>query len=63
MTTKPYTAAWYRKKTFTFVDAIGAVRLALWVGDIYRTSPNARDMREIPPERLTRMAEALCFAA
>ena len=45
------------------VDAIGAVRLALWVGGIYRTSPHARDMREIPPDRLARMAEALCFAA
>ena len=62
-TTKPYTAAWYRKKTFTFVDAIGAVRLASWVGDIYQTSPHAGDMHEIPPERLARMAEALCFAA
>jgi hypothetical protein len=63
MTPTPQTAAWYRKAAFTFTDAIGAVRLALWVGDIYRTSPRARDMREIPPERLTRMAEALCFAA
>ena len=62
-TTKPYRAAWYRKTTFTFVNAIGAVRLALWVGDTYRTSPQARDMREIPPDRLARMAEALCFAA
>jgi hypothetical protein len=57
------TAAWYRKRTLTFVDAIGAVRLALWVGDIYRTLPRAQDMRKIPPDRLTRMAEALCFAA
>jgi len=61
--TRPYVAAWYRKKTLTFVDAIGAVRLALWVGDIYRTSPRIRDMREIPPDHITHMAEALCFAA
>ena len=27
-TTKPHSAAWYRKKTFTFVDGIGAVRAA-----------------------------------
>ncbi len=62
-TAKPHTAAWYRKKTLTFAEAIGAVRLALWVGDIYRTSPRTRDMHEIPPDRITRMAEALCFAA
>ena len=61
--TRPHVAAWYRKKTLTFVDTIGAVRLALWVGDIYRTSPRIRDMREIPPDHITRMAEALCFAA
>jgi hypothetical protein len=62
-TTKPYAAAWYRKSALTFVDAIGAVRLALWIGDIYRTSPRTQHVRYIPPERLKRMAEALCFAA
>ena len=62
-TATPQAAAWYRKKTLTFTDAIAAVRLALWVGNIYRASPYAQDMRKIPPGRLTRMAEALCFAA
>ncbi len=33
-TARPHTAAWYRKKTLTFADAMGAVRLALWVSDI-----------------------------
>ena len=62
-TTQPHAAAWYRKRTLTFVDAIGAVGLALWVGDNYRRSPHSQDMRKIPPDRFARMAEALCFAA
>lgn len=62
-TATPRVAAWYRKKTLTFVDAIGAVRLALWIGDLYRSPPTARDDHKIPPDRLTRMADALCFAA
>ena len=40
-----------------------AVRFALWVGDIYRHSSIHRESPEIPPNRLKRMAEALCFAA
>ena len=59
----PYTAAWYRKTCLTFTDAIGAVRLALWVGDLYRHSPPYREWHKIPRGRLVRMAEALCFAA
>ena len=59
----PHAAAWYRKTSLTFTDAIGAVRLALWVGDIYRHSPPHGERHEIPPDRLLRMAEALCFAA
>ena len=62
-TAQPHAAAWYRKTTLKFADAIGAVRLALWVGDDYRRSPHIQDMRKIPSDRLTRMAQALCFAA
>jgi hypothetical protein len=51
------------KSNLTFTDAIGAVRLALWVGDIYRHSPSNREKHKIPPDRLVRMAETLCFAA
>lgn len=61
--TMPYAAAWYRKTNLTYTDAIGAVRLALWVGDICSHSPPHRDRQKIPPDRLVRMAEALCFAA
>ena len=38
----PYSAAWYRKTSLTFSDAIGAVRLQLWVGDINQQSPPHR---------------------
>jgi hypothetical protein len=61
--TVPYAAAWYRKSSLTFTDAIGAVRHTLWVGDLYRHSPPGRERQKIPPDRLIRMAEALCFAA
>jgi hypothetical protein len=61
--TSPYAAAWYRKTCLTFTDAIGAVRLTLWVGDINQRSPPDREPHKIPPIRLLRMAQALCFAA
>jgi hypothetical protein len=51
------------KTNLTFTDAIGSVRLALWVGDVFQHSPPNRKPQEIPPDRLVRMAEALCFAA
>ena len=28
----PYAAAWYRKTSMTFSDAISAVRLQIWIG-------------------------------
>lgn len=62
-TTIPYAAAWYRKTSLTFSDAIGAVRLKIWLGDINQRSPPNRDPRYIPAARAIRMAQALCFAA
>lgn len=59
----PYAAAWYPKNAFTFTDAIAAVRRRIWMGDINDSSPHDPDMRKIPPDRLIRMADALCFAA
>jgi hypothetical protein len=59
----PYAAAWYRKRAFAFTDAIAAVRRRIWIGDISDSSPHDRDIRIIPPDRLIRMADALCFAA
>ena len=59
----PYAAAWYRKTALTFSDAIGAVRLAIWLGDNYQHSPSNRETPFIPSDRAIRMAHALCFAA
>jgi hypothetical protein len=59
----PYAAAWYRKTSLTFSDAIAAVRLQLWIGDINQRSPPNREPQYIPAHRLTRMAQALCFAS
>lgn len=59
----PYAAAWYRKTNLTFSDAIAAVRLQLWIGDINQRSPPNREPQYIPAHRLIRMAHALCFAA
>jgi hypothetical protein len=61
-TSTPYAAAWYRKTSLTFSDAIGAVRLELWVGDINPHSPPNRETHNIPAPRVIRMAQALCFA-
>jgi len=61
-TSTPYAAAWYRKTSLTFSDAIGAVRLELWVGDINQHSPPNRETHNIPEPRVIRMAQALCFA-
>ncbi len=59
----PYAAAWYRKKAFTFTDAIAAVRRRIWVGNISDSFAHDRDIPKIPPDRLIRMTQALCFAA
>jgi len=59
----PYAAAWYRKTSLTFTDAIGAVRLKIWLGNINQRSPPNRETQSIPASRVIRMAQALCFAA
>lgn len=59
----PYAAAWYAKTRFTFSDAIAAVRLKIWIGDIYSRSANPLDQQKIPPDRLIRITHAICHAA
>ena len=61
--TPPYAAPWHKKTEFTLSDAIGAVRLVLWRDDLYRHCTSTPDMHKIPPSRLFRTAQALCFAA
>ena len=58
----PYVAAWYAKSRFTFSDAIAAVRLKIWVGDISSRSTVPLGQQKIPPERLIRIAQAICHA-
>ncbi len=57
----PY-AAWYAKTRFTS-DAIAAVRLKIWIGDIYSRSTDPLDRQKIPPDRIIRIAQAICHAA
>jgi hypothetical protein len=59
----PYAAAWYAKTRFTFSDATAAVRLKIWIGDIYSRSANPLDRQKIPPDRIIRIAQAICHAA
>ena len=61
-TSTPYAAAWYRKTSLPFSDAIGAIRLQVSVGDINSHSPSHRKSQYIPTTRIVRMAQALCFA-
>ena len=62
-TRKPYAAAWYPKTSFTFSDAIAAVRYQLWIGSILQHSATDREMQKVPPDKIKRMFQALCFAA
>ena len=59
----PYAAAWYEKTRFTFSDAIAAVRLKIWIGDISSRSTDPPDQQKIPPDRLIRIAQAICHVA
>ena len=59
----PYAAAWYAKSRFTFSDAIAAVRLNIWLGNISSRSTVPIDQQKIPPNRLIRIAQAMCHAA
>ncbi|WP_352903114.1 transposase [Mesorhizobium sp. M1340] len=59
----PYAAAWYTKTRLTFSDAIAAIRMQLWIGDICPRSASPPDQHKIPPARLIRMAQALCYPA
>jgi hypothetical protein len=43
----PYAAAWYRKTTLTFSDAIAAVRTKIWLADINPRSPPNRESQYI----------------
>jgi hypothetical protein len=54
-------AAWYHKRTPTFVDAIAVVRRSLWHG--FQTSSCADDPRKAPHTWVNHLCEMLCYAA
>lgn len=56
-------AAWYRKTTPTFSDALALVRRDLWAHASFCTSPGAPDVVQIPRALVTRLTAALCDAA
>lgn len=62
-TRTPYAAAWYRKTGFTFSDAIAAVRCEIWLDGIFQHSAPDRETQKVPPDKVKRMLQALCFAA
>ena len=79
------TLTWCWKFSFTFSDAIAAVRAQLWLDCILQRSASDRKrqkilpfnpdhydgdssipeytVKNVPPDRIQRMVEALCFAA
>jgi len=57
------TAAWYKKQTPTFADAIAMVRHCLWSGCHFSTSASSGDVVKIPRSLLERLTDAVCYAA
>jgi DDE superfamily endonuclease len=58
----PRQASWYAKSSFTFSDAIAAVRYRLWREDLV-TSPGGREMIKVPRALFERLTDTLCYAA
>jgi hypothetical protein len=55
-------AAWYRKPTPTFIDALALVRRRLWPVPVYCTSPAPTDRIQMPRALWYRCTDALAFA-
>ncbi|MGO8947752.1 MAG: NUDIX domain-containing protein [Ktedonobacterales bacterium] len=56
-------AAWYKKTTPTFSDALALVRRHLWTQTTFPTSPGNFDIEKVPRALLTQLANLLCYAA
>jgi len=56
-------AAWYKKTTPTFADAIAMVRNCLWKHCHFSTSPNNTEVVKIPRSLLERLTDTICYAA
>lgn len=56
-------AAWYRKSTPSFLDAIALVRQDLWTHLTFYTSDRETDMVKVPRALVNHWSELLCYAA
>jgi hypothetical protein len=56
-------AAWYRKPSPTFSDALALVRQELWAHATFRRSSQDPDTVEVPREFVEHLTETLCYAA
>jgi hypothetical protein len=56
-------AAWYRKRTPTFADALAAVRREIWRQETFRMSGEEGGMVKVPRLLLERLTETLCYVA
>lgn len=57
------TAAWYRKESPTFSDALAGVRRWLWSHPNFLTSPDSTIIVKIPRALLERLTDTVCYAA
>ena len=56
-------AAWYAKTLPTFVDALAAVRRALWSARLFEGSARDATSQKVTPELLQIWSDILCYAA
>jgi hypothetical protein len=56
-------AAWYRKRTPAFADALAIVRRELWAQETFRMSGDDAEMVKVPRDLLERFTETLCYVA
>lgn len=54
-------AAWYRKRSPTFVDALAVVRREIWAHEAFRMSSDDRKMVKVPRILVERLTETLCY--
>ncbi len=56
-------AAWYRKRTPTFADALALVRREIWAQETFCMSSEGAEMVKVPRALVERFTETLCYVA
>ncbi|MCA1725083.1 MAG: transposase [Thermomicrobia bacterium] len=56
-------AAWYRKRTPTFADALAWVRREIWAQETFCMSSEGAEMVKVPRALVERLTETLCYVA